>query len=382
MVRARLLAGQCEGAAGTGMERYGSLGMRLDGGGGDLPPGFRFHPTDEELITYYLLRKVVDCGFSGARAIAEIDLNKCEPWELPDKACKTTAEKEWYFYSLRDRKYPTGLRTNRATGAGYWKATGKDREIRSARNGALVGMKKTLVFYRGRAPKGQKTQWVMHEFRLEGVYAYHFLPNNTTRDEWVIAKIFVKPGAVPPSRKVAGRYGLSSAGDTSCFSDSTSVSIGGGGGASASSAPRQQLPDTSSLLAAAHAAADGESSSYGATANNNAAGNCRELVPCFSTAHMDATLLGIGQYEPATLAVEQPLSFFQGSRLMQAADNLSLPMFLPGGLQSGVSPLGMGGGAFQHWPSSGYDMKLEGSRAPPQMAVGPGQLDGAYGWGF
>jgi hypothetical protein len=99
------------------------------------------------------------------------------PHARTDKA--KMGEKEWYFYSLRDRKYPTGLRTNRATLAGYWKATGKDREIRSARSGALVGMKKTLVFYRGRAPKGQKTHWVMHEYRLEGTYAYHFLPSST-----------------------------------------------------------------------------------------------------------------------------------------------------------------------------------------------------------
>ncbi|KAL6975428.1 hypothetical protein U1Q18_024223 [Sarracenia purpurea var. burkii] len=49
-----------------------------------LPPGFRFHPTDEELVTYYLLKKVLDSNFTG-RAIAEVDLNKCEPWELPGK---------------------------------------------------------------------------------------------------------------------------------------------------------------------------------------------------------------------------------------------------------------------------------------------------------
>eukprot|EP00249_Psilotum_nudum_P036767 c8674_g1_i1 orf=1-279(-) len=77
-----------------------------------LPPGFRFHPTDDELVTYYLANKVQNNAFTGA-AIADIDLNKCEPWDLPVRA--RMGEKEWYFYTLRGRKYHSGVRTNRAT---------------------------------------------------------------------------------------------------------------------------------------------------------------------------------------------------------------------------------------------------------------------------
>ncbi|KAK8651077.1 hypothetical protein V6N13_140692 [Hibiscus sabdariffa] len=153
----------------------------------DLPPGFRFHPTDEEIITHYLLEKVMNSSFS-ACAIGEADLNKSEPWELPHKA--KMGEKEWYFFCQRDRKYPTGMRTNRATEAGYWKATGKDREIFKDKS-CMIGMKKTLVFHKGRAPRGQKTNWVMHEYRLEGKSSCYTLTKGAM-DEWVVCRVFHK----------------------------------------------------------------------------------------------------------------------------------------------------------------------------------------------
>ena len=160
----------------------------------DLPPGFRFHPTDEEIISYYLTERVMNSSFS-ARAIGEVDLNKCEPWDLPKKA--KMGEKEWYFFCQRDRKYPTGMRTNRATESGYWKATGKDKEIYKGK-GCLVGMKKTLVFYRGRAPKGEKSNWVMHEYRLEGKFSYYNLPK-AAKDEWVVCRVFHKSAGIKRS---------------------------------------------------------------------------------------------------------------------------------------------------------------------------------------
>ena len=80
-------------------------------------------------------------------------------------ALAAIGEKEWYFYVPRDRKYRNGDRPNRVTTSGYWKATGADRMIR-AENFRSIGLKKTLVFYSGKAPKGIRTSWIMNEYRL------------------------------------------------------------------------------------------------------------------------------------------------------------------------------------------------------------------------
>lgn len=76
-------------------------------------------------------------------------------------------QEDWYFFSHKDKKYPTSTRTNRATKEGFWKATGRDKAIYSRHGHGLIGMRKTLVFYRGRAPNGLKSDWIMHEYRLE-----------------------------------------------------------------------------------------------------------------------------------------------------------------------------------------------------------------------
>ncbi|XP_057971540.1 NAC domain-containing protein 54 [Malania oleifera] len=165
-----------------------------------LPPGFRFHPTDEELVAYYLKRKINGRKIE-LEIIPEVDLYKCEPWDLPGKSLLPSKDLEWYFFSPRDRKYPNGSRTNRATKAGYWKATGKDRKVNSQTR--AVGMKKTLVYYRGRAPHGTRTDWVMHEYRLD---ERECETPSGLQDAYALCRVFKKSIAIAP--KIVGQYNV------------------------------------------------------------------------------------------------------------------------------------------------------------------------------
>ncbi|OAY66634.1 NAC domain-containing protein 14, partial [Ananas comosus] len=123
-----------------------------------LPLGFRFHPTDEELVNHYLKRKIT------GRIRAEIEV-------IPRLMCASASpgisQNDRGGFSLHPRTGNTlmGNGLNRRQKPRYWKATGKDRTIRSKKNPATIGMKKTLVFHKGRAPKGERTQWIMHEYR-------------------------------------------------------------------------------------------------------------------------------------------------------------------------------------------------------------------------
>ncbi|PSR86461.1 NAC domain-containing protein [Actinidia chinensis var. chinensis] len=123
-------------------------------------PGFRFAPTDEELISYYLKKKL-EGSDKCVEVISEVEINKYEPWDLPAKSV-VQSESEWFFFSSRGRKYPNGSQSERATESGYWKATGKERNVKSGSN--VIGTKRTLVFHTGRAPKGERTEWIMHEY--------------------------------------------------------------------------------------------------------------------------------------------------------------------------------------------------------------------------
>nr|ADC94864.1 NAC transcription factor [Vitis pseudoreticulata] len=127
-------------------------------------PGFRFHPTEEELLDFYL-KNIIFGKRQRFDIIGLLNIYHYDPWALPGLA--KIGEREWYFFVPRDRKHGNGGRPNRTTENGFWKATGSDRRIlNSSDPKRIIGLRKTLVFYEGRAPHGKKTDWVMNEYRL------------------------------------------------------------------------------------------------------------------------------------------------------------------------------------------------------------------------
>nr|XP_048329435.1 NAC domain-containing protein 83-like isoform X2 [Ziziphus jujuba var. spinosa] len=130
-----------------------------------LPPGFRFQPTDEEIIFQYLRRKVFCCPLP-ACIIPEINVCKYDPWDLPGDLGQ-----ERYFFSNKEAKYRNGKRTNRTTNSG------------------------------GKPPHGSRTEWVMHEYSLidaaesktcTKTMEMHAQNSLNQTENWVLCRIFMR----------------------------------------------------------------------------------------------------------------------------------------------------------------------------------------------
>ncbi|KAM7478940.1 hypothetical protein LguiA_027153 [Lonicera macranthoides] len=153
----------------------------------NLPPGFRFYPTDEELVVHFLQRKasLLPCH---PDVIPDLDLYPYDPWDLHGKAM--AEGNKWYFYSRRTQ--------NRITENGYWKAMGADEAIMSGGGSKRVGMKRYYMFYFGESPEGVKTNWIMEEFRLSDAASTSSTRSSKRRgahskidySKWVVCRVY------------------------------------------------------------------------------------------------------------------------------------------------------------------------------------------------
>ncbi|ESQ44429.1 hypothetical protein EUTSA_v10006408mg, partial [Eutrema salsugineum] len=125
-------------------------------------PGFRFSPTDEELVLHYLE------PFSKSRAsswpVHHVNIYESNPQRLSAEYEKGNLT-EWFFVSERTNMHKGGKRQNRSDNGGYWHATGTATKFKAG-NG-VVGNKASLVYYTGRQPNGVKTNWLIKEYWLD-----------------------------------------------------------------------------------------------------------------------------------------------------------------------------------------------------------------------
>ncbi|KAJ0035218.1 NAC domain-containing protein 41-like [Pistacia vera] len=144
-----------------------------------MPTGFRFNPTDEELIEI-LERKV-----SGQEMplhdhfIVERNVYELDPRDLQWDHTMVLLNNERYCYYMREND------SREVSGRGWWRATGHVKKI-YANNKYVIGYKRPLTFIRfsdneRKRKNALKTNWIMHEYSLD---------SNIT--EWRICKIKYK----------------------------------------------------------------------------------------------------------------------------------------------------------------------------------------------
>ncbi|GMJ05589.1 hypothetical protein HRI_004228100 [Hibiscus trionum] len=128
--------------------------------------GYRFVPTDQELVGYYLMKKVNGEPLPPNDYFHETNIYDSDPSQLSQSYKQSDGGKEWYFFSPRNKKYPKGGRPNRETGnrVGFWKVTGVNKAV--TLDGTVIGCKSNLDFYLRRDSKIIKTNWKMHEYQV------------------------------------------------------------------------------------------------------------------------------------------------------------------------------------------------------------------------
>nr|ANV19798.1 NAC6 [Haloxylon ammodendron] len=181
-----------------------------------LPPGFRFEPTDEELLFQYLRCKIFSLPLP-ASVIPEVHYSKLDPWELPGDSME-----EKYVFTQKVEKHRRRNQYNKATHSGYWKViTSSEEHIFPPSNLNLLGvygLKRTLVYH---FLNNGPTDWIMHEYSLA------YMNSNVTskKEDWIICHVFLNKRTMEEhdDDAIMLDYKFSS-NNTSCLSSSSSSS--------------------------------------------------------------------------------------------------------------------------------------------------------------
>ncbi|KAL8056489.1 hypothetical protein ABFX02_04G122200 [Erythranthe guttata] len=170
-------------------------------GGRKLPPGFRFQPTDEEIVFQYLARKTFSHPLPAHILIPEINIFTFDPFEFPGNS-----DEERYFFINKEGNNRKGntVQSSKATcTAGYWKATGSAKRIICSKKAMpIIGIRKSLVFYKRKKNNNRalRTNWTMHEYFIAVSENYSIQQKNNSPQagtlarigNWTLCRIFLK----------------------------------------------------------------------------------------------------------------------------------------------------------------------------------------------
>ncbi|KAM0979899.1 hypothetical protein ACFX13_015958 [Malus domestica] len=162
-----------------------------------LPVGFRFMPTDEELVTHYLMNKVLYRPVPAAQEIREIDAARFysnHPKNLVTFSC---GEREWFFFIHQgESSYASQTRSSIrvvGNGLGFWKPKYGSETPICDDDGHFFASKISLTYFSGRsASHAKRTHWKMVEYYL---HEHDHVESNTEekyqvrRREWVLSRM-------------------------------------------------------------------------------------------------------------------------------------------------------------------------------------------------
>ncbi|XP_022722986.1 NAC domain-containing protein 83-like [Durio zibethinus] len=140
--------------------------------------GFRFRPTDEELIEILNQKVSGNTAMAPLDFIVETNIYEFKPQDLQWTRSVALNKNERYYYCRRQND------SREVTGRGWWKATSHVKKISD--NGRVVGYKRPLTFHKFRDNQTKrkdaiKTDWIMHEYGLQSIPT-----------EWRLCKIMYK----------------------------------------------------------------------------------------------------------------------------------------------------------------------------------------------
>ncbi|XVE56842.1 hypothetical protein DITRI_Ditri04bG0043200 [Diplodiscus trichospermus] len=154
-----------------------------------IPVGYRFLPTDEELVTHYLINKVF-CNPLPASVFQ--DIKATELYTKPPKKLVefSNGEREWYFFYIEEENCnkegccnQKAIRIVVGEGLGFWQS---NREIPIFdRDGNVLAFKIHFIYFSGHLSKAKKTHWTLDEYRL----STQFYTLHNSKEKWVLGRL-------------------------------------------------------------------------------------------------------------------------------------------------------------------------------------------------